>query len=477
MMPIEWPLWGLVAALAGAAMVGVLIGMLVAARRQRLNEQRILSMQEQLSQAQAELANSEGRLAYLPQLEERKQQLESRLEESREAYSQLNADMQAVKASHQEGLKHAAEKLELLEKSEKRLQQEFENLANRIFEQKSQRLQESSKLSLESTLAPFKQQIEAFKTQVQQQFTDETKQRSLLQSELMTLKQLNQQMTAEAEALTRALKGDSKQQGNWGEVVLERMLQQSGLREGHEYETQSQHRDEDGKAFKPDVIVHLPNDKDVVIDSKVSLVAYERYFNGDDDDLRKRSLDEHVNSLRQHIKQLGKKNYQQLESVRTLDYVLMFIPIEPAFLLAVDRDPELIKLALDNQIMLVSPTNLLVALRTIHNIWQYEYQSQNAQRIASDAGKLYDKFWGFLEDMNKMGNAIDSVKKNFDGAMNKLSSGRGNIVGRVEKFRDMGVQTTKKIDPKLLDNNSDSDDDDSSEPSPAIFKQSEKGSD
>ena len=268
-------------------------------------------------------------------------------------------------------------------------------------------------------------------------------------------------MAAEAEALTRALKGDTKAQGTWGEVVLERILNQSGLREGQEYETQSHHRDEDGKSFKPDVVVHLPNDKDVVIDSKVSLVAYERYFNSDDDAERESAMTDHVTSLRNHIKGLGKKNYQQLESVRTLDYVLMFIPIEPAFLLAVDRDPELIRLALDNNIMLVSPTNLLVALRTVNNIWQYEYQNQNAQVIANEATKLYDKFVGFIDDMQKIGNAIDSVRKHYDGAMNKLSSGRGNLVGRVENFKKLGVQSSKQIDRKLL-NNGDKDDDDES---------------
>ncbi|MAL84557.1 MAG: DNA recombination protein RmuC, partial [Idiomarina sp.] len=245
--------------------------------------------------------------------------------------------------------------------------------------------------------------------------------------------------------------GDTKQQGNWGEVVLERILEQSGLREGHEYQTQAHHRDEDGKSFKPDVIVHLPNKKDVVIDSKVSLSAYERYFNSDDDADRERALNEHVQSLKQHIKQLGKKSYHQLEGLRTLDYVLMFIPIEPAFLLAVDRDPELIRLALDNQIMLVSPTNLLVALRTVHNIWQYEYQNQNAEKIATDAARLYDKFVGFVEDLEKIGNGLQTLDNRYQEAMKKLSTGRGNLIGRVDKFRQMGVQTNKRLNPDYLD--------------------------
>lgn len=342
------------------------------------------------------------------------------------------------------------EKLQLLQRSEARLQTEFENLANRIFEQKTSALEQRQERSLASTLNPLNKQLEGFRQQIAQQFSDETKQRSSLQQEILSLRQLNQQMSAEAEALTRALKGDTRQQGAWGEVVLERILQQSGLREGYEYTTQAQHRNDDGKRYRPDVIVHLPQDKDVIIDSKVSLSAYERYFNGDTDMERDQALSEHVTSLRNHIRDLGKKSYQQLEGVRTLDYVLLFVPIEPAFLLAVDRDPSLIKQALDQHIMLVSPTNLLVALRTVNNIWQYEQQNENAQQIARDAARLYDKFVGFVEDLDKVGSAIESSNKHLSAAMNKLSTGRGSLVSRVEKFRELGVQPSKRIARELL---------------------------
>ena len=193
------------------------------------------------------------------------------------------------------------------------------------------------------------------------------------------------------------------------------------------------------------MVVHLPNDKDVIIDSKVSLAAYERYFNSDNDDERARYLKEHVNSLRTHIKALGAKDYHELEAIRSLDYVLMFIPVEPAFLLAVESDPELVTLALNNNIMLVSPTNLLVALRTINNIWQYEYQNQNAQKIAQHAAKLYDKFAGFVGDMEKIGKAVESTQKHYDAALNKLTSGRGNLVRQVEQFRALGVQPSKRL--------------------------------
>ncbi|CUA84673.1 DNA recombination protein RmuC [Pseudidiomarina woesei] len=440
-------LWHVVAAVSAAAIIGGAIGWLWLGPRQKMLASQLNDAREQLQQQ---------RDAY----ETRLNSVTEQLQHTQQLRSNLQAELAAVRAELGAKLQNATEKQQLLEASEERLKKEFERLAQQIFEQKSERLQANSKQTLETTLAPFKQQLEAFKTQVTQQYTEELKQRSALTEQVNSLRDLNKQMAAEAEALTRALKGDTKAQGTWGEVVLERILNQSGLREGQEYETQSHHRDEDGKSFKPDVVVHLPNDKDVVIDSKVSLVAYERYFNSDDEAERESAMNDHVTSLRNHIKGLGKKNYQQLESVRTLDYVLMFIPIEPAFLLAVDRDPELIRLALDNNIMLVSPTNLLVALRTVNNIWQYEYQNQNAQVIANEATKLYDKFVGFIDDMQKIGNAIDSVRKHYDGAMNKLSSGRGNLVGRVENFKKLGVQSSKQIDRKLL-NSDDKDDDDS----------------
>ncbi|MGQ4275550.1 DNA recombination protein RmuC [Pseudidiomarina sp. E22-M8] len=454
-------LWQWLAAGAGALVVGGLLGWasqrpkLARLRQEMAHQTTVAQQREQQLEHDAERTEQRNQ-QQLQQTQLRHEQLEQQLQQAQQQRSQLQADLAASQSKLESTLKHAEEKQKLLEASEERMKKEFERLAQQIFEQKSERLQQHSKTTLETTLAPFKQQLEAFKKQVESQYTEELKQRASLTQQITSLQDLNKQMATEAEALTKALKGDTKTQGNWGEVVLERILNQSGLREGNEYETQSHHRDEDGKSFKPDVVVHLPNDKDVVIDSKVSLVAYERYFNSDEDHAREAALNEHVNSLRAHIKGLGKKNYQQLESVRTLDYVLMFIPIEPAFLLAVDRDPELIRLALDNNIMLVSPTNLLVALRTVNNIWQYEYQNRNAQQIATDAGKLYDKFVGFIEDMQKIGNSLESARRNYDGAMNKLSTGRGNLIGRVEKFKDMGVQTSKKLDNKLLDDDSES---------------------
>lgn len=296
-------LWQWLAAGAGALAVGWLLGWalqrpkLAQLRQEMAHQQAVAQQREQQLEQDAERSEQRNQ-QQLQQAQLRHEQLEQQLQQAQQQRNQLQADLAASQSKLESTLKHAEEKQQLLEASEERLKKEFERLAQQIFEQKSERLQQSSKTTLETTLAPFKQQLEAFKKQVESQYTEELKQRASLTQQITSLQDLNKQMATEAEALTKALKGDTKTQGNWGEVVLERILSQSGLREGNEYETQSHHRDEDGKSFKPDVVVHLPNDKDVVIDSKVSLVAYERYFNSDDDQAREAALNEHVNSLR-----------------------------------------------------------------------------------------------------------------------------------------------------------------------------------
>ena len=337
------------------------------------------------------------------------------------------------------------DKINTMAESEKRLQTQFENLANKIFEEKQNHYTQQTKHNIEAVLAPFKSDLEGFKRQISEQHIREGQERASLKTEILGLKELNQKITAEAAALTNALKGDNKKQGNWGEVVLERILKESGLREGHEFDTQVNATSNDGKRYQPDVVVHLPNDKDVIIDSKVSLAAYERYFNCEDDNERSRYLVQHVASIKGHIKGLGNKDYQALKEIKTLDYVLLFIPIEAAFLLAVEEEPDLVTMALNNNIMLVSPTNLLVALRTINNIWQYEYQNRNAQQIAEQGAKLYDKFVGFITEMEKVGKSLDNAHASYQSAMNKLNNGRGNIVRQVEKLRELGVQPNKKL--------------------------------
>jgi DNA recombination protein RmuC len=383
--------------------------------------------------------------ALVPDLRRQLERAQTELTQLRSQHSELKANHEARLAGFEEAAKAHKEKIALMEAAEARLQTQFENLANKIFEQKSASFSKLNKDGLDTLLGPLKDQISGFQKQVNDLYIKEGQERASLKTEILGLKELNQQITTEAAALTQALKGDNKQQGNWGEVVLERILKQSGLREGYEFDTQVSARNDSGKLLQPDVVVHLPNDKDVIIDSKVSLVAYERYFNTQDDSQRQRLLKEHVASLRSHIKLLGAKDYHALKAVKSLDYVLLFIPVEPAFLLAVDEDPELITLALNNNIMLVSPTNLLVALRTINNIWQYEYQNQNAQKIAQHAAKLYDKFFGFVQDMEKVGKSVEATQKHFDSAFSKLSTGRGNIIRQIEQFRELGVQPNKRL--------------------------------
>ncbi|WP_166423147.1 DNA recombination protein RmuC [Paraglaciecola sp. 20A4] len=421
---------------------------LKAALQESLSENR--TAQEHQASLQNRLGQLTQQVARVPTLEQDSKRWQGHYQQIQQHAGELREELAEKTARFEQEKISNNEKLALLESSEQRLQQQFENLANKIFEQKNTSFQQSSKAGLDALLNPLKDQIEGFKRQVSEQYVREGQERASLKTEILGLKELNQQITHDAAALTKALKGDNKQQGNWGEVVLERVLKESGLREGHEFNTQVALKNDSGKRYQPDVVVHLPNDKDVVIDSKVSLAAYERYFNEEHEESRVVYLNQHVASLRNHIKELGSKDYQDLKGLRTLDYVLMFIPIEPAFLLAAEHAPELIKLAFDHNIMLVSPTNLLVALRTINNIWQYEYQNQNAQKIAANAGKLYDKFHGFVNDMEKVGKSMESTQRSYDAAMNKLTTGKGNLIRQAEQFRELGVQSNKKLDARLL---------------------------
>ncbi len=343
------------------------------------------------------------------------------------------------------------DKLALQAQSEQRLQQQFENLANRIFDNKSTSFRELNKSSVELLLAPLREQLDGFKLQVQEVYSNEAKERHSLKSEVERLQQVYQLMSSETANLTKALKGDNKQQGNWGEVILARILSESGLREGHEYDVQVSLSNEQGKRFQPDVIVHLPQEKDIVIDSKVSLTAYERFFNAEDSVTRKQALQEHVNSIRSHIRELGRKDYHLLEGIRTLDYVLMFVAVEPAFLAALDADPGLVKFALDHNIMLVSPTNLLVALRTIDNLWRYERQNRNAQLIADRAGKVYEKLRLFTDDMQDIGVSLTKAQDSYDSALKRLSTGKGNLIRQAQQFVELGVEIKKPLPAELTE--------------------------
>ncbi|MDT0594398.1 DNA recombination protein RmuC [Aestuariibacter sp. P117] len=416
-----------------------------------------LSLQSGLQELQNTLNEQQGKIGELTQqkqqLLELKQahiDLQQHFENKTSELADLNAKYESQRAAMAEERKAYDEKLDILKNAEKALSSNFEILANKIFEQKAEKFTKSSETGLNHLLSPLKSQIDDFKKQISDQYVKEGQERAALKTEILSLKELNQQITQEAAALTNALKGDNKQQGNWGEVVLAKVLDESGLREGHEYQVQMHLKNEEGKNYRPDVVVHLPNQKDIVIDSKVSLVAHEKYVNSEDEVDKQKAIKEHVNSIKGHIKGLSKKDYQELDGVQTLDYVLMFIPIESAFSNAIEADPELVKLAMDNQIMLVSPTNLLVALRTINNIWQYEYQNQHAKTIAEKAANMYNKFANFVEDMERIGRQIDSLGSHYDGAMNKLSRGKGNLIRQAESFKSLGVTPKKSISKDLL---------------------------
>ena len=376
-------------------------------------------------------------------------QLESELNQYRQQNVAQFATISELKTRLEETRNAAHERQTILEQSEQRLTTQFENLANRIFEHSGKKIEQQNKQSLNFLLSPLKEQLESLKKQVLDSFGEEAKERHTLTYEIRNLQQLNQQMTKEASNLTNALKGNNKIQGNWGEFILSQILDNSGLRLGYEYDTQVNLTNENNQRLQPDVIVHLPQGGDVIIDSKVTLVAYERYFNNDEEIVKAKALSDHLTSVRNHLKQLSQKDYHKLIGINSLDYILMFIPVEPAFLCAIDSDPSLINDALKNNIMIVSPTTLLVALRTIHNLWRYEHQNRNAELIADKASKLYDKVRGFVEDMENLGSTLDKAQQTYQNSLNKLSKGRGNIIGQIERFRELGVEVKKPINPDI----------------------------
>ncbi|ASG04872.1 DNA recombination protein RmuC [Vibrio anguillarum] len=421
--------------------------------RQELDE-----LDEERDKAAFELKQSHGKfmaaMEKLRYFEVVKQERQLSMEDAhalREQKSQLEAQLREQEARHEQQIQSSQEKLQLLEHAEERLKQQFEQLANQLFEVKTAKVDQQNRQSLEGLLSPLKEQLEGFKKQVNDSFNHEAKERHTLVHELKNLQRLNEQMAQEALNLTQALKGDNKQQGNWGEVVLARVLTESGLREGHEYHTQVSLQNEAGKRYQPDVIVNLPHDKQVVIDSKMALVAYERYFHAQTESERARALSEHLLALRAHIKGLGQKDYHQLKGLQSLDYVLMFIPVEPAFQVAIQADPSLVKEAMEQNILLVSPTTLLVALRTIDNLWRNDRQNQNAKLIAERASKLYDKLRLFMEDMEGLGGALDRANQNYQGAMNKLATGRGNALRQAESFKQLGVEIKRSINSEWVE--------------------------
>lgn len=343
--------------------------------------------------------------------------------------------------------------LKLLQDAKQTLGQEFENLANRIFEDKQAKFSLQNKEALEVTLSPLRRDIGDFRKQVENAYDKENADRNKLAGQISELQKQTLQISADAVSLANALRGDNKAQGNWGEFVLEKLLEDSGLTNGREYDTQVALKDESGKRRNPDVIVHLPEGRDIVIDAKVSLVDYERYFHAEDEETKTQCLRQHLSSLRAHVKGLSGKDYESLEGVNSLDFVLIFVPVEAAFMVALDHDPEMMRDAYDRGIILVSPSTLMVTLRTIKNLWRYADQNRNAQLIADKAGALYDQFVLYVEALDDVGKHLDKSKDAWDTARKRLTGGRGNLVRRTEELKKLGAKTKKSLpdDLQLMD--------------------------
>ncbi len=342
------------------------------------------------------------------------------------------------------------EQKEEVEKLQEKFTKEFENLANKILDEKSSKFTEQNKENMKNILSPLQDKIHLFEKKVEDTHKESIDYHAALRQQILGLKEMNLQMSKETLNLTKALKGDSKMQGNWGELILERVLEKSGLEKDREYFVQQSHTNSEGNRVFPDVVINLPDGKKMIVDSKVSLTAYEKYINEEDDTLKSSFLKEHVNSIKRHVEQLGDKNYHDLYQIESPDFVLLFIPMEPAFALALNDDTALYNKAFEKNIIIVTPSTLLATLRTIDSMWTNQKQQENAFEIARQAGALYDKFEGFVADLIKVGKKIDESKGEYQGAMNKLVDGSGNLIKRVENLKKMGAKTQKSIPENIL---------------------------
>lgn len=423
----------------------------LAALQSQTDEEHKAAEERARLHAKAETMTLETSQAKINELTTERDSAREQLDVLRQEKSILDTDHATMLSKLDEERKSAREKIELLEQAEERLAKEFENLANRIFEEKHQKFSEVSKTGVEALLTPMREQMSDFRKKVEDVYDSENRERASLRTEIQSLKSLNERIGVDALNLTKALKGDSKTRGTWGEIQLERLLEESGLAKGREYDVQISHRNEDGQRLQPDVVVHLPEKKDVVIDSKVSLVAYEQYYTADSDEERQRHLRAHVTSLRTHFNGLSAKNYDELIGVNSLDLVIMFVPIEPALLLAFEHEANLFSEAFARRILLVSPSTLMATLQIIHNIWRYEYQNRNAQTIAAEAGKLHDQFVNFVDALEKVGDQIKRAGESYDTAHKRLTSGKGNLVGRTQKLKVLGAKVKKAISSELLE--------------------------
>jgi len=407
---------------------------------------------ETVTQAQIELAVTKERANCIPQLNERLEFLTARYEAKAEEANALARDLVEARRHLASEIESSQEKLALLADAKQALSDQFKNLANEILEDKSRRFTEQNQTNLGALLDPLKQRIAEFQSKIEDTYVKEGKERTALGEQVRQLMELNNQLSADAKNLTHALRGSSKTQGTWGELVLERVLEASGLRKGEEYVVQSSHTREDGTRALPDVVIHLPEGRSLVVDAKVSLVAYEEFAVADLELDRAAAGKRHIESVKNHIRGLSEKNYQSLYALKSLDFVLLFLPVEPAFMLAVTSERDLFMDAWKRNVLLVSPSTLLFVVRTVAHLWRQEAQSRNAQEIAKRGAELYDKFVGFVEDMNALGSRLRQAQGEYDGAYRKLTGSRGNLIGQAEKLKDLGVKPTKALAPMILEN-------------------------
>lgn len=399
----------------------------------RLNE-RLAAVQEDIRRIESEKTSLAG---LRDQHAAERQRLSNQVTE-------LNTMLEAER-------KQTTEKLQLLKNAEEQLSDRFKALASEILEDKSKRFTEQNKTNLDQLLEPLKVRLTEFQGKVHEVYVQEGKDRSALAEQVKQLLALNNQLSKDAHNLTVALKGQSKAQGNWGELILERVLEASGLRKGHEYVVQESHAREDGSRAQPDVIVRLPEDRHLIIDAKVSLTAYEEYANAETDPRRDAAVKRHMDSVRVHIRELSEKNYQQLHGTQSPDFVLMFIPVEPAFMLAISHDSELWQEAWKKNVLLVSPSTLLFVVRTVAHLWRQEQQSRNAQEIANRGAELYDKLAGFVEDLDSLGTKLQQAQKAYDGAYSKFTGGRGNVIRQAEMLKQLGIKPSRQLPQRLVD--------------------------
>ena len=382
-------------------------------------------------------------------LEQGKKEAEVNLSIERNKVIELNSKLSSLQSDYNNLQQRLSEQKSEIEELQQKFIKEFENLANRIFDEKTNKFSEQSKTNLAEILNPLKEKISEFQNKVEETNKESIDRNAALRQQLLNLKEMNQQMSQDAQNLVKALKGDTKAQGDWGEIQLERILERSGLRKGEEYSIQESFSTDDGRK-RPDVIINLPEEKKIIIDSKVSLVDYERFVSAEAEEDKNVNLKAFINSVRKHIKDLSEKQYQNLFDAGSLDFVLMFIPIEPAFSLAIQFGENLYVDAYDKNIVIVSPSTLLATLRTIANIWKQEYQNRNVLEIAKQSGALYDKFVGFVDDLVNVGNRIDQAKSGYVDAMKKLSEGRDNLVGKAERVKKLGAKTSKSLPQSIL---------------------------